>query len=124
MKRVCLYVLFPILFLNTSFSEVFKLPHLVSHFQQHHQQNSEVGIIDFLSMHYFGEDLNDNDDDEDMKLPFKKISSQGHISQAISFSKTIQFKQHYIFLLDARVKPGQHWLCNPALDNLFRPPRV
>lgn len=110
--------------MNTSFSEVFKLPHLVLHFQQHHQLNSQVGIIDFLSMHYFGEDLNDNDDEEDMKLPFKKISSQGHISQAISFSKTIQFKQHYIFLLDARVKPEQHWLCNPALDNLFRPPRV
>lgn len=75
-------------------------------------------------MHYFGEDLNDNDDEEDMKLPFKKISSQGHISQAISFSKTIQFKQHYIFLVEAPVKPGQNWLCNPALENLFRPPRV
>lgn len=100
------------------------MPHLISHFQQHHQQNSEVGIIDFLSMHYFGEDLNDNDDEEDMKLPFKKISSQGHISQAISFSKVIQFKPHYIFLPDAPVKPEQHWLCNPALENLFRPPRV
>lgn len=27
----------------------------------------------FLSMHYWGKDLNDNDGTTDMKLPFKKI---------------------------------------------------
>ncbi|MGY0037534.1 hypothetical protein [Pedobacter sp. NJ-S-72] len=103
---------------------MFKLPHLVSHFQQHHQLNKEVGIIKFLSMHYFGEDLNDNDDEDDMKLPFKKISSQGHISQAIASSKPVLLKQQYFFLLVASCKPEYNWLSNPALDDLFRPPRV
>ncbi|WP_348620418.1 hypothetical protein [Pedobacter lusitanus] len=110
--------------MNTSFSEIFKLPHLVCHFQQHHRLNSQIGIIEFLSMHYFGEDLNDNDDEDDMKLPFKKISNQGHISQAVSFSKPILLKQQYFSVLAAPCKPEYSWLSNPALDNLFRPPRA
>jgi len=75
-------------------------------------------------MHYFGEDLNDNDDEDDMKLPFKKINSQVHISQAIASSKLTLFKQRYFFLLVPAYKPEQDWVSNPALDDLFRPPRA
>lgn len=55
---------------------MFKVPSLISHYTDHKTRNPTIGIMDFLSMHYWGEDINDNDDEKDMQLPFKKIDIQ------------------------------------------------
>ncbi|WP_433830992.1 hypothetical protein [Flavobacterium anhuiense] len=57
--------------------QFYKLPILIEHYQEHNKLQN-VSFVDFLSMHYWGEDLNDNDDDRDMRLPFKTISSTAH----------------------------------------------
>jgi len=123
-KRVCLYILFPILFLNSSFNEIFKLPQLVSHFLQHQQLNSDLGVLEFLSMHYYGDDLNDNDDDEDMKLPFKKVTVLGHISHAVPVASFTLLEQYSFRILSIPRIPQQDLMINPALGALFRPPRA
>lgn len=41
---------------------------------EHKSVNNDISIMDFLSMHYWGTDLNDNDDNRDMQLPFKNIA--------------------------------------------------
>jgi len=75
-------------------------------------------------MHYFGNDINDNDEDEDMKLPFKKITTPGHISHAVHPAKTILFRQPYFSITAAIRRPQLYILSNPALGALFRPPRA
>jgi hypothetical protein len=48
-----------------------KLPFLVEHFVEYQKGNSESSLWGFLCMHYVSGDMNDNDNDKDMKLPFK-----------------------------------------------------
>jgi hypothetical protein len=59
---------------TTEIAQLGKLPALVQHFVEHKGLNQEITIWDFLCMHY-GKDINDNDQDRDMKLPFKTPAS-------------------------------------------------
>ena len=73
MKHLLLYFLaFIVLATNTSVGELFKVPVLLNHFLEHRQRDHNIGLSQFMSMHYWGNDIKDNDTDRDMKLPFKK----------------------------------------------------
>lgn len=58
---------------TTELHEFVKLPILFEHYAEHQQNDSKLNFLDFLSMHYGGDDLNDKDDSRDMELPFKKL---------------------------------------------------
>jgi len=121
-NKVVIFLLFPVLLFNTSIREVMKMPQLVSHFIQHHQLNAEISFIDFLEMHYFGEDLNDDDDEEDMKLPFKKIDGHHVISSCVPAEKFILLKAACLHLLtDCSVCCTPQY-SNPSFGSPFRPP--
>jgi len=121
---VCLFVLFPILILNTYLIEVFKIPNLVSHFIQHRALDDKVDVIDFIVMHYIGEDHIDDDYKEDMELPFKKIEGQSIIPFAIPVHRTVLEKVQFSILTAIKVnsKSPEHY--NPSIGCLFKPPRA
>lgn len=109
---------------NGSLGELFKVPQFLTHFTEHHAQDNSIGIGEFIWMHYLGHDLNDNDQDKDMQLPFKKIDA--HFSfQIASFpsSKFIPENNRfevidtYLPFLFKTNRPK-----DPALASLFRPP--
>jgi hypothetical protein len=124
-KRACIYISVFILFLNNaSLGQLFKLPAFISHFIEHHHLDNSVDIIDFMSMHYWGTDLNDNDNDKDMQLPFKKLEGDSCFQVYFPTPKiTIEREQPYIVITSQRVFQDFN-LSNPALSSLFRPPRA
>lgn len=61
------------LFGNTELGQVFKLPKLFSHYFQHHRQNPDINFLDFIAMHYGGDDGTTADDDIDSQLPYHNI---------------------------------------------------
>ena len=73
----------PILLLVTflssvvNFRELIKVKMLVSHFQETCKQDPSISFFQFLVMHYITDDLNGQDNEQDMQLPFK---SQGSCS--------------------------------------------
>ncbi|MBC8985968.1 hypothetical protein H9X96_09275 [Pedobacter sp. N36a] len=73
MKRVMIYFLVTCILSGSAITELFKGPILVSHYIDHTSRNPNINFIDFLSMHYWGKDIVDNDGNQDSKLPFKKI---------------------------------------------------
>lgn len=108
---------------NGSLGELFKLPELMTHFSEHRTLNHNIGIFEFLSMHYLGNDLNDNDQDRDMQLPFKKVSS--HFSfQIASIPKPSILDKENMEVFDSylRIIFKNNRLKDPALAELFRPP--
>lgn len=123
MKKVCIYILLILTAAeNTELHQLFKLPVLFQHFAEHKQLNSHVGLIDFLSMHYWGDDLNEGDNERDMQLPFKKLDiHQLHVY----FLPTLR-----IYTVKTCIQPlkishpvYQHfYFPNPALSSPFRPP--
>jgi len=121
-NKVVLLLLLPLFVFNTSFCEVVKTPQLVLHFLQHHELNAEISFIDFLEMHYFGHDLNDNDDEEDMKLPFKKIDGHHAISIGVPEEKFILLKAACLNIFTKKAFDYTNSYSNPAFGSLFRPP--
>jgi len=124
-KRALVYILFSSAFLNyTSLSQLLKLPVLFVHFQEHKEIDSRISFLNFLSMHYFGEDMNDDDDEQDMKLPYKSVDSKS-LHHAVS--PVPRFFHHKVAFTYYR-QPVYHYesdhLSQRALDSLFRPPRV
>ncbi|WAC14013.1 hypothetical protein [Dyadobacter pollutisoli] len=109
---------------TTSLYQVFKVPSLISHFVEHKALNHDISFMDFLSMHYWGDDLNDNDDDKDMQLPFKKFEIQHTSFLFTPFSTSFTFK-NTLWPVKADYgphKPQLHY--HAALRSLFRPPQV
>jgi hypothetical protein len=105
--------------------QVLKFPSLISHFTEHKALNQQISFIDFLSMHYWGDDLNDNDDEKDMQLPFKKIDIQQHSNFLYIPSENIfTFKRTFWPVRPSYGpdKPQGHY--NTAFGALFRPPRA
>jgi hypothetical protein len=91
---------------------------------EHKKLNKEIGFVDFLSMHYWGKDLNDNDHDRDMQLPFKKTSEQTCFQLALPLQKIIHEK-HFFILVDEQfaTHPDEN-LTDKSLDSIFRPPKI
>jgi hypothetical protein len=99
------------------------MPILIEHYQEHKQRDASINVIQFLSLHYWGEDLNDDDQEQDMKLPFKKVDSS--FSQpAIPLAK-IRFNNPHILSINS-IKPifRDCMFLQPSLESLFRPPQV
>ena len=73
-------------------------------------------------MHYFGQDLNDNDNEEDMKLPFKKIDGHHVISIGVPAEKFILLNAVCINIFSQETINSTDFYSNPAFGSLFRPP--
>ena len=117
-------ILFIVVLDTTSFCQVYKIPLLLKHFAEHQSLNQEITFADFLSMHYLGKDLNDNDDDKDMQLPFKKV--EAHTSNFIFVPNTPVFTFKRVYLpVRAEYGPAVPQVdYSTVLGSLFRPPRA
>ncbi|WP_430402683.1 hypothetical protein [Fluviicola sp.] len=110
--------------LNSSMGELFKLPQFLSHFTEHRTADKNISVFDFIFMHYVGNDLNDNDQDKDMQLPFKKVSPPfsfqiGIIPDILVLTKEKKtVPDNYLKVIFKNNYPK-----NLALNVLFKPPR-
>ncbi|MCD0476318.1 hypothetical protein LPB87_18155 [Flavobacterium sp. EDS] len=122
-KKIIIYIF---IFLITSnigmFQQFYKLPVLFQHFKEHKEIN-KVSFIDFLAMHYWGDDLDDDDGDRDMQLPFKNISGY---SLHLVFIPTDKQAIYIPFTINLTETNSIPYTCNlhanPALFSVFRPP--
>ncbi|MGQ7854407.1 hypothetical protein ACUN24_09170 [Pedobacter sp. WC2501] len=78
-RNVWIYLMvFLYSFSNPGTMELLKAPYIAIHFLEHRALNHKISFADFISMHYLGKDIRDNDADKDLKLPFKKIIHGSH----------------------------------------------
>jgi hypothetical protein len=123
-KKACLFILFPMLILNASFIEVFKMPKLVSHFLRHHELDKRIGVLDFIAMHYLGQDIDDDDQKEDMELPFKKLECPTIIQLAIPAGKITIQKAGSVLIANQNWSIQKYLHSNPEQGAFFKPPRA
>ena len=69
-KSLAFILLLLHLYTNTEVLQVFRLPRLISHYFQHHRQDTTITFSKFLAMHYGGDDGTTADDETDKQLPF------------------------------------------------------
>ena len=76
----------------TPVGELFKLPVLIEHFQEHRRETPDMTLIGFFILHYFSGDVRDADYERDMQLPFKTVELSA-LSLAIAPSEPAPFAQ-------------------------------
>lgn len=72
---------------NTEAGQLFKLPQLLQHFFQHHHLDPSINFIEFIAMHYGGDDGTSADDDFDQELPWHNLN---HHSNAVVYFPMIK----------------------------------
>ncbi|WP_264551127.1 hypothetical protein [Flavobacterium sp. N2038] len=111
-------------FNNCFFGQLSKVPVLIQHYTEHQERSGGLAFSDFIAMHYLGQDINDNDEDRDMQLPFKKVDP--HSQHVVFIPSRIYTSILTLISLDAEFvnnyKTNLH--ANPYLGSLFRPPIV
>ena len=63
--------LFIFLFANTEIGQLLKLPVLLHHYLEHHDEEASISFTDFLHKHYTEENSHSSPNKEHQRLPFK-----------------------------------------------------
>jgi hypothetical protein len=91
---------------------------------EHRERDNSIEMLEFLSMHYWGQDIDDSDQDRDMQLPFKDVD-QNAVTQVVLMPQQF-FSINRPFVVNKTNQPvvsdPDH--SDPALASLFRPPRA
>lgn len=109
---------------STELHELFKIPLLFYHFQEHQAKNKELTIFSFLHEHYSGEIPTDTDWQKDSKLPFKTCQNDVSCIQWIE-TPTMAFQPAYISLSeksDRYVTHTPHY-ASAQLNAIWHPPQ-
>lgn len=125
MKRVWIFtILLALLAQTTELHEFVKLPILFEHYAEHQQRNSKLKFMEFLSMHYWGDDMDDDDNSRDMELPFKKLEVNHVPVHFLPPRIGIKLKSAVFLIRLDHPEYLPRYMTNPALSALFRPPRA
>lgn len=109
---------------NTEVGQLLKLPQLVSHYFQHHRQDRDISFVEFIFMHYWGDDGTSADDDFDSKLPCHNAvhntialvyspMTQDIIPETLAHQRTVEYNSR----LEAGI-PSKHVLL------ILQPPKL
>lgn len=113
------------LFTTTEFYQLFKLNSFIEHFQEHKAKNGNISVIEFLNIHYGHANVNDQDHDEDMKLPFKSCSNDFSSIQMITHHVEYFVPRRYIeFYTSKTYVSTESFLIPSYLSAIWQPPRV
>lgn len=73
------------------FNEILKFGKLIEHYHFHENKDSEITILEFITVHYLKDQQHDDDFAMDMQLPFKcckDIDGQHHI-KLITYASSV-----------------------------------
>jgi hypothetical protein len=85
MRRLnAILLLFIYLSTSTELHQLLRLPVLFTHFHEHQLHHQEIGFVNYITLHYFTDDLKERDHTSHNELPFKQDHCEAlHIPIAI-----------------------------------------
>ncbi len=96
---------------------------MLEHYAEHKRQKADITFVDFIFMHYIGDDGVADDDSKDMQLPFKKANTASYEAYGFAVAplqlKSIPYAADICYcLLNKQSLP-----C-PDMGKLIKPPQV
>lgn len=124
-KATVILLLFMHLYSNTELCELFKTGAFVTHYLQHKQQNRQLTFLQFIDMHYLGNDAKDNDDAEDNQLPFRHCECSLHLPIAVNHNTNAYTELNHPVAIVANRFRLYNQLSLPScyLADIWQPPR-
>ena len=112
------------LFSSTELNQLLKLPLLYEHFQEHHQEDNSLSMLDFIVMHYSSNDV-DRTDQDDMRLPFKSPDGCFSASMFAYISQPLEFTQKFIFVTKEPINNYSYLeFSSSYLNSIWQPPKL
>ena len=126
MKRfIAILLLAGFLGSTTEFHELFKIPHLIVHYFTHKSEQNDIGLVEFIHIHYSHDHDNHKDDHHDRGcLPFQG-EHNCHIQtmQFCSYSK-VDFNLIPPVRDARKIFPDSEFSPSEFLSNIWQPPKV
>lgn len=123
-KKGIIFLLLALMTVNSlSLQQLFKLPVLIAHYFEHKERGQSITVTEYLAMHYWGTDINDNDQDRDMQLPFKKVDLNQLSLTVFVLSDVQLLMENFPLESPYSVLESQH-VSSSHLGSLFKPPRL
>lgn len=117
------FILAALLFATPS-QQLLKTPALFRHYHEHQQQQPGITFMDFIYMHYIGDDGVPDDENKDMQLPFKRSDRGPSLLVTFNAKQTLLFTR-YSFVTNINYAPFTNsFLPEPHKWGLLRPPQV
>jgi hypothetical protein len=115
---------------NTEIGQLLKLPTLIHHFLEHHDDKNDdeygIGFIDFLKNHYTENDNHsDNAKHDHQNLPFKTCDCQS-LSTLIALVQQTVFVLHTSTIISSKNSASyreQHYT-SKSFGSIWQPPRL
>ncbi len=124
MKRIGVHLLILIIVgANLSLDELSKVPFLMKHFVSHQHIDPSITFMKFMEMHYFGQDLKDNDQQQDVKLPFKKVT-HGFQQVLLTAVAVLDCSARMVYIKENKSLYRVTFLKRPYFSKIYRPPQV
>lgn len=125
MRTILLYlILFVLLLSPSTIHQLIKVPFLLTHLDQHQQKDQSLGLFEFLAMHYWGNDLDDDDDAQDRQLPFKTTDNHTCVALIFLLPKPLQLHNPTSKQLPYDSPVNDIFLPLPDPGSLFKPPQL
>ncbi|NBU04883.1 MAG: hypothetical protein EBT39_00830 [Sphingobacteriia bacterium] len=125
-KLIAISFLFVFLFANTELHQLLRLPMLIHHFSEHHDQEPDESFADFLNEHYSDHhNHSDNDHHDHDNLPFKtKDCATAHVS--LAFLNHIQFSVLRPTAFYDKISPIYNgaFYSSAVVSNIWQPPKI
>lgn len=123
LRKILLHTLVVFTMLNiVSLNQFSHFPVILVHYAQHVDRDSDLSLSDFLSMHYWGNDMNDNDEQQDKQLPFKSLSASTILVFTQPSNVIITFNFYESRALRSISQFSNVFFSHDALSSLLRPP--
>lgn len=122
-KAIAIGLLTIYLFSTTAFSQLLKIPILVTHYLEH-KAASNLSIAKFIIIHYADSDIRDADYDKDMKLPFKTHENYaGLVGTFINQSSLLINKPLYFHFKKTKYVFSDNTLIFSYHSSIWQPPK-
>lgn len=125
-KVVAISFLFVFLSANTELHQLLKLPMLLNHFLEHHDQEPDESLADFLNEHYSEtHNHSDNEHHDHDNLPFKSNDcATMHSNVVFNHDHNFSFCEPHIVSEKASVATNNVVIYSSAvLNTIWQPPQ-
>lgn len=125
LRRLFIHTIIIITTLNiVTYNQFSKLPNVIVHYFEHSTLDHKITFVDFLSMHYWGHDINDQDDEKDKQLPFKTCKAEA-VQHYLQPGRLAIAEPEYYPASEALLLPsGQAAVADGILNSILRPPSI
>jgi hypothetical protein len=124
-KLTAIFFLTVYLFATTEAKQLLKLPVVFEHYAEHKQDDKQMTMLKFLSIHYLHGSPRDKDYDRDMKLPFK--TSGDCISTVSSDIIPVTFQFSIVNPIEISLKPifihTYEFILSSFPSTIWQPPK-